>query len=1223
MGFRNLMGKVFGGSGKTDDNSDRRNFRYLDALIHDDSRVIRLDSDIILDDGEAEDYANGIMLDRNYLAIEGNGHSIDARNMAGIFSVTGKQIQIFNVNFINASGMGALDNSCEYDDERYGLTLTDCSFKNNTSTTSGAAIKNSSPLKLVDTDFTNNRSEESGGAIKNTSTLHILRGDFTGNGPDSIFNEKTLEISNASFSKTKAEEIKSSGEATFIGCTFKGEIYQEVSDQDMKPQEHNFYNLQKLLSSSDTEIMLDDDYFLKLDESLDYNDGITVSQDNITLDGCGHSIDANAVARIFNVTGRGIVFKNLIFKNSKSSGGCVTVQEDGDLKLINCRFEDNLALSDGAGLVNLGKTKIIDCTFKNNNSDDIAGAVLNAPGAVLDVRKSDFIKNSAKDCGAIFNRGRLEVSHSTFDSNSSTRDCGAIANIDGSLEIRNSNFINNFAERDGGAIINRASAYIRECEFKSNSSKSYAGAIFTETGSDSLISKAIFKNNTGANGAVIFNTSEDVKLSECHFTDNRAGFDLIYNKGSIQILDSKFKDNFSKGLIIFNDVKSTMHITGGEMIKNSSNLTSVYNLGSCDISKFKFGENSNRSSPSFELDIAGRHFGSDSADRMYSTDIYNLTQLSIKNIEFLSSQKTALNRGHIDAFEFSQGEFDAHVHNLGTYRLHGLTPHASFSDLDWMIHGENHLKIRLEEDIIFNPVEGGFFEGGIELDVDGLEIDGCGRTIDGAGLSRIFSVSARGVVLKNIVFSNGKVINEYEQRSNGGGALKVLRDASLRIENCTFKNSAADDGGAILNNGELISQKTSFEANSSEYCGGAVFNRNVYKSTDDEFNSNESAIAGAVYNEGDFTIEGEISLSGNSSSISRPIYNANLIRASDKYLKEIFDAGFANKVPGDAESFTYLSECISNSESLILEKDIVFDYIKDFKFLKGIKIDKNITIDGKGHCIDANGISSLFTVTSNVVFKNVVFANARSSEGSIIENTEKLKFKDCRFLNNRLGLDFNLLDNHGRLEIDNCEFLNNMSRNRSLINNDGVLEMSKTRFINNQSREEGTCICNAGVSVIQEASFKTNLTQSYGIIANKRLAELKLANTTFSDNSSDISGSALVNWGEIDLEKSVFTRNASRNNGGAIINGGRFAISDTLFEKNASGYSGGAIFNDGEMNLINTRFRDNESEMAGNSIYAISGRLTLTGSAFTYDEKKEIVSERSVEMTVKNCRFGD
>ena len=310
MGLRGFIGKIFSESDNDNKRNNKRNFEYLDDLIHDDSRVIKLDSDITLDDAESSNYANGIKLDRNYLIIEGNNHTIDAKNKASIFHVEGKQIQIFDINFVNANGIGALNNSCAYDDEKTGLTLTRCSFKNNNSPNSGAAIKNHSPLKLVDTDFINNRSSEKGGAIANFSNLFVLRGNFTDNSSNSIYNKGSLEISNAVFSNPNDEEIYSEGETKYIGCTFKGEFYQDdvggfIDDSIVK---NNFYYLEKLVLSSD-EVKLDEDIILKFDESNDYNDGIKIYADGLVLDGCGHSIDANNVARIFNIAGKNIVFK--------------------------------------------------------------------------------------------------------------------------------------------------------------------------------------------------------------------------------------------------------------------------------------------------------------------------------------------------------------------------------------------------------------------------------------------------------------------------------------------------------------------------------------------------------------------------------------------------------------------------------------------------------------------------------------------------------------------------------------------------------------------------------------------------------------------------------------------------------------------------------------------------------------------------------------------------
>ena len=71
-----------------------KNFKYLDELIHSESKEIVLDSDIVLgDEEESEDlYFQGVRLDLDDLIIGGNGFTINAKKNARIFSCTGKDI---------------------------------------------------------------------------------------------------------------------------------------------------------------------------------------------------------------------------------------------------------------------------------------------------------------------------------------------------------------------------------------------------------------------------------------------------------------------------------------------------------------------------------------------------------------------------------------------------------------------------------------------------------------------------------------------------------------------------------------------------------------------------------------------------------------------------------------------------------------------------------------------------------------------------------------------------------------------------------------------------------------------------------------------------------------------------------------------------------------------------------------------------------------------------
>ena len=89
MGF---LKKLFGSS---------KNFKYLDDLIHSGVKEIVLDRDIVLGKREESKYEMGIELDVDDLVIDGNGFTIDAKEKARIFKVTGKNIIIKNITLKN------------------------------------------------------------------------------------------------------------------------------------------------------------------------------------------------------------------------------------------------------------------------------------------------------------------------------------------------------------------------------------------------------------------------------------------------------------------------------------------------------------------------------------------------------------------------------------------------------------------------------------------------------------------------------------------------------------------------------------------------------------------------------------------------------------------------------------------------------------------------------------------------------------------------------------------------------------------------------------------------------------------------------------------------------------------------------------------------------------------------------------------------------------------
>lgn len=122
----------------------QNNFKYLDDLSHSGVKGIVLDSDIVLSDGEESEYKKGIKLDVDDLAIDGNGHAIDAQGKTRIFFCSGKNISIKNIILkkgCSESG-GAIDNRGE-------LTIMKSSFTGNTAKEEGAiSLKRQKNLNL-------------------------------------------------------------------------------------------------------------------------------------------------------------------------------------------------------------------------------------------------------------------------------------------------------------------------------------------------------------------------------------------------------------------------------------------------------------------------------------------------------------------------------------------------------------------------------------------------------------------------------------------------------------------------------------------------------------------------------------------------------------------------------------------------------------------------------------------------------------------------------------------------------------------------------------------------------------------------------------------------------------------------------------------------------------------------------------------------------------------
>ena len=130
--------------------------------------------------------------------------------------------------------------------------------------------------------------------------------------------------------------------------------------------EKNFNFLTQIINNTKEKLILNEDIKLSgFSEKFKFKEGIRLKKDKFIIDGKGHSIDANGNSRIFQILqGKSIVLENIIFKNGKGDYGGA-LRNEGNLELINCKFENNNAKKNGCDISNTpgGKVKIFNCEF--------------------------------------------------------------------------------------------------------------------------------------------------------------------------------------------------------------------------------------------------------------------------------------------------------------------------------------------------------------------------------------------------------------------------------------------------------------------------------------------------------------------------------------------------------------------------------------------------------------------------------------------------------------------------------------------------------------------------------------------------------------------------------------------------------------------------------------------------------------------------------------------
>ncbi len=267
--------------------------------------------------------------------------------------------------------------------------------------------------------------------------------------------------------------------------------------------------------------------------------------------------DGAAINNAGTLTVDGASFNNNTVNYTGGAGGALFLK--GTNTINDATFDSNSVVGDyGGGALYLSKNAqsltLTNSSFTNNTATNATSAEDAAGGAVALLKKAKlekvtFTGNKTVSSGNIGNggggamfigaEGKVEIEDSSFNSNTSATDGGAIAtrseppasNVDATLDIEETSFTGNIASGKGGAIYN-----------------SFYNSV--ETPGYVSIDDSTFTGNAATSGGAIFNDhSGKINVEESTFDSNTATAfgGALFLRGTSIVKESKFSNNSVSG----------------------------------------------------------------------------------------------------------------------------------------------------------------------------------------------------------------------------------------------------------------------------------------------------------------------------------------------------------------------------------------------------------------------------------------------------------------------------------------------------------------------------------------------------------------------------------------------------------------------------------------------------------------------------------------------------
>ena len=931
----------------------------------------------------------------------------------------------------------------------------------------------------------------------------------------------------------------------------------------------------------------------------------------------GDLVDGVVVA-----TGYTKISKSYFRNNSGCYGGAVTslgYTNAGKNQIIieNSVFDANRAFQ-GAAVNVIGSTfKISGTNFTNNkgvgygSGNPNVGALLTWYGCEGTISDCNFINNTA-DNGAAYRLGddnngvsSASVDSCTFINNTATNQGGAVyeggKTGKATLDIKNSTFTNNSAKKEGSAIYSGYTLNIDDdTTFTNNMVYMYytgtlnIGEIKTFTDLQKAINMVEGDIHLSSNVTMLASEADNfvngivvdhlVNLKCDGFTINANNLGRIFNVTSTADKLNIYNANLINGNA---DIGGAIYNTGSVYAYNTNFINNtaatmggaVFNNGTLTIEKCIVDNN----------DITKRT-SSDSED-YGGAAIYNWydSTLFIKNSTISNNLKNYKNGDYVVGAVTSLGKTiisqnSYFVNNSGRWGGAITTSGSSLPGKK-----VNELSI---SDSTFSK-NGGLYGAGIFIQGSKFSITSC-----------VFDSNT----------ASGK--GNMTPNDNNGAAIEVTNtDKAITgtISKSTFTNNKAQYGGAIdICAGTIKITNSKFINNSADEEGGAIdinaLNGNPKVTiSGSKFINNSAPLGGAILNIKDLTVKGSTFINNTPNTIFNWV-------------------GAGGNLNLNIRTFADLQNAIGLvTGTLTLNQNVAMTAKEASDFTNGITINKDITIDGKGHTIDAKNLGRIFSIGEGftVTLTNATLINGKATEGGAIYNDGSLTLSDVKLSDNAADSYGGAVFNNGELVVSDSVFDSNDIVNRGSASVDyggaaiynwkeGTLKVTNSNFINNiKNYKNGDnlvgAIATIGNATVSGSNFVNNSGRWGGAISatgaelRKNSSTLTVSNTIFKDNSALYAGAVYI-WGSnYNIADCVFDNNTAfgkgnmtpnNNNGGALVVSqvSRFnepitgTISGSKFTNNKAQYGGAAYFNKGFVTITDSVFENNVATAEGGAV---------------------------------------